>query len=320
MIPKYLWLKEKINENILSEKYPLGSKLPTEVQLAKEFSISRSTVRQALELLEQEGIISKHWGSGNIVISKSDSSKKRIVRVLIPNKDDEIFEQIVDDISSTLLKEGFQIELLETKGQFQLERQYLNEMLTDVYGGLIISPSHSSLPSTNSDILQFLLKRQTPVVFLGTSPANIYNPTVVSFDNYSKGYQMARELINSGHEKIGGIFLHDSAGSMHTSSGFLDAIRDANLQLCDSCFLWCNSIDPEGINTRSNGAINRFLKNAYNLVTAVYIDDDSINMDNSFPIIHCDLTPAKSLGKEAAKVLLEIKKNGNSKSITIPYK
>ena len=77
MVPKYIVLKEKINEDILSDIYPLDSKLPTEVELAKKYNVSRSTVRQALELLVNDGIISKRWGSGNTVISKSDSSKKK---------------------------------------------------------------------------------------------------------------------------------------------------------------------------------------------------------------------------------------------------
>ena len=75
---------QPVNEDILSGFYPLDSKLPTEVELAEKYKVSRSTVRQALELLVNDGIISKRWGSGNTVISKSDSSKKNTVMVLLP--------------------------------------------------------------------------------------------------------------------------------------------------------------------------------------------------------------------------------------------
>ncbi|MBR4708073.1 MAG: GntR family transcriptional regulator, partial [Pseudobutyrivibrio sp.] len=44
MIPKYISLKEQINQDILKNKYPVGAKLPTEVQLAEEYGVSRSTV------------------------------------------------------------------------------------------------------------------------------------------------------------------------------------------------------------------------------------------------------------------------------------
>ena len=97
MVPKYIILKEKINEDILSGVYPLDSKLPTEVELAEKYSVSRSTVRQALDLLVGEGIISKRWGSGNTVISKSNSSKKNTVMLIVP--DIKSVNTIIEDIS-----------------------------------------------------------------------------------------------------------------------------------------------------------------------------------------------------------------------------
>ncbi|QFJ54775.1 GntR family transcriptional regulator [Pseudobutyrivibrio xylanivorans] len=312
MIPKYISLKEKINEDILSEKYPIGSKLPTEIQLSEQYNVSRSTVRQTLEILENEGIISKRWGSGNTVIAKSDLSKKTIVRILIPDSNNGMYAAAIDDITSVLLKDGLQVELFETKGHFALEREYLKEMLKDMYGGLFILPVHSSIPSTNSDLLQILLKRQLPIIFLENADTRIYNPIIVNTDDYSKGYQMARSLINSGHKKLGGVFNHDSASSVNAFTGFVDAIRDANLEIIDECFLWVDSGDSR--------PINRFLKTAYNTVSSVYLDDVSRGTDGTFPVSTCTLALSKSLGKEAAKAFLALKKNGNSHSITIPYK
>jgi GntR family transcriptional regulator of arabinose operon len=319
MVPKYIYLKEKINEDILSGIYPLDSKLPTEVQLADTYKVSRSTVRQALELLVNEGIISKRWGSGNTVISKSNSSKKNTVMVLLPDSKGGNSSALLDDITSTLIKEGFSIEEHETANQLSLERAFLSDMLDEIYSGLIISPALSALPSTNSDLIHQLLKRQLPVVFIGSAPTGIYNATVVSLDNYDKGYQMARRFINSGHKSLGGIFLHDSADSVSTFSGYIDAIRDAGLSICDSCFLWCNSVDPQGINTRSASFVNKFLKHACETADIIYLDDESIGADQQFPIRTNSLEAGKSLGKEAAKALINQKKNGNAPGITIPF-
>ncbi len=320
MIPKYLLLKEKINTDILSNKYPIGSKLPTENELADIYNVSRSTVRQALDLLVIQGIISKKWGSGNTVMAKSDKSKSKTVMILMPNNKDPYYSELLSDISSTLLKNGMEIEFHETENQYQIERNYLSLVSNEMYGGLIIFLAHSSLPSTNADLIQLLLKRQLPIVFINSAPSNIYNPTVVSLDSYDKGYQVARSLINSGHKKLGGIFLQDREDSHLSFSGFIDAIRDANLDICDNCFLWCNYKDPQGVNVRSTAGINRFLKYAYDTVSAVYTDDPTIGNDGTFPIFTCPFTPNKSLGKECAQALLKIKKNGNSPSVTIPYK
>ena len=58
-------LKERIAENI----YEAGSVLPTEAELMKEFTVSRITVRQAMNRLLQEGYISRRRGSGTVVLS-----------------------------------------------------------------------------------------------------------------------------------------------------------------------------------------------------------------------------------------------------------
>ena len=320
MIPKYISLKNKINNDILENKYPIGSKLPTEVELAQEYNVSRSTVRQALELLVEQGIIDKRWGSGNTVIAKSDNSKIKTVMVLLPNNKNDFYSDLYADISSMLMKNGFEVEFHGTQNSYQLERQYLKLLINDIYAGLIIMMARSNFPSTNTDLLQMQCKRQLPIVFIDSAPQSIYNPIVISTDNYGRGYQMARQLINRGHEKLGGVFVNDSYSSIQAFSGFIDAIRDANLEITDNCFHFCNYHDPQGVNSRSNAAINRFLKNAYDLVSAVYVDDTTITGDGTFPIFTSNLVPSKSLGRECASAIIDIKKNGNSKSVTIPFK
>ncbi len=320
MIPKYIRLKEIINEKISKGVYPIGSKLPTEMQLAAEFNVSRSTVRQTLELLKDDGVISKHWGSGNTVLSKNNSVRKNVVKIILPEKFYPFADNLIEDIEAVLLKEGLKPDICETHNSVNSERAYLSEMLNDAYGGLIIIPTHSSISSTNADMLQLLLKRQVPIIFINSAPNVIYNPTIVAADNYTRGYHMARNFINEGHKKIGGIFLHDDVASTSAYSGFVDAIRDANLEIIDQCFLFVNSVDFSGMCTRTNDTINHFLKIAYQDASVIYMDDSSLYSEGSLPVYRSTLQPTKSFGKEAAKAFIELKKNGNSKSVTIPYK
>ena len=67
---KPLWsqLFEILNERIAENVYEAGSVLPTEAELMKEFSVSRITVRQAMNRLLQEGLISRRRGSGTVVL------------------------------------------------------------------------------------------------------------------------------------------------------------------------------------------------------------------------------------------------------------
>ncbi len=61
----YLQLKQNILDNIYTE----GELLPSENALAKEFDVSRETIRKALEYLSQDGLIQKKQGKGSIVLN-----------------------------------------------------------------------------------------------------------------------------------------------------------------------------------------------------------------------------------------------------------
>lgn len=58
---------ETLFARINSEEYPLDSRLPAERNLAAELGVARNTVREALDILEARGIISRRAGSGSFV-------------------------------------------------------------------------------------------------------------------------------------------------------------------------------------------------------------------------------------------------------------
>lgn len=58
---------ETLFARIHSEEYPLDARLPAERNLAAELGVARNTVREALDLLERRGIISRRAGSGSFV-------------------------------------------------------------------------------------------------------------------------------------------------------------------------------------------------------------------------------------------------------------
>lgn len=60
--PLYRELAQTLRAKIVSGELPAGALLPTEYQLAEEHRVSRSTVRLALKLLNNEGLISAGRG------------------------------------------------------------------------------------------------------------------------------------------------------------------------------------------------------------------------------------------------------------------
>ena len=67
---KYKQLFKQLEQDILGEKYQLGDFLPSEHQLMEIYQVSRDTVRKALALLQEEGLIKKVRGQGSKVVKQ----------------------------------------------------------------------------------------------------------------------------------------------------------------------------------------------------------------------------------------------------------
>lgn len=88
-IPFYKSMYQSIKDKIEKELYPVGMLLPTEEELQEEYSVSRTTVRRAIALLQADGLIRVRQGYGteivrskvsqclNTITSVSESLRKR---------------------------------------------------------------------------------------------------------------------------------------------------------------------------------------------------------------------------------------------------
>ncbi|MDY7080568.1 MAG: GntR family transcriptional regulator [Chloroflexota bacterium] len=69
-IPLYVQIRETIREQIKSGQVSIGEKLPSEEEIAGQFSVSRMTARRALDDLVQEGLVMRRQGVGTLVASR----------------------------------------------------------------------------------------------------------------------------------------------------------------------------------------------------------------------------------------------------------
>jgi GntR family transcriptional regulator len=74
-IPLHLQAEELLRTIIKDPQYADGKFLPNEVDLAKQLAISRTTLRQALNKLVYEGLLTRKKGVGTKVANASVSSK-----------------------------------------------------------------------------------------------------------------------------------------------------------------------------------------------------------------------------------------------------
>ena len=68
--PKYLRIHGDLRERITSGRWLAGTPLPSQRELAAQFGVSIMTLRQALQLLTDDGLIEARHGSGTYVAAR----------------------------------------------------------------------------------------------------------------------------------------------------------------------------------------------------------------------------------------------------------
>ena len=67
MVAKYQRVAETLTRGIQAGTFQPGERLPGEIDLARSFDVSRSTIRQALSSLQHAGLIETWSGAGSFV-------------------------------------------------------------------------------------------------------------------------------------------------------------------------------------------------------------------------------------------------------------
>ena len=83
-LSKYRDVYSDIKKNILTNHYRAGTQLPTQKYFAEKYEISRITLKKALNLLENEGLIYSKQGSGTFVRNRIDTPSEEMLPLDLP--------------------------------------------------------------------------------------------------------------------------------------------------------------------------------------------------------------------------------------------
>ncbi|MFC8689686.1 FadR/GntR family transcriptional regulator [Brevibacillus porteri] len=90
-------ISQKVSRELLqmieSGQFPVGSKLPTELELADRFGVSRVPIREALSILRAMGMVSSRQGGGTYV---EDVSSHKIYSFAIQHSDEESIKALFE--------------------------------------------------------------------------------------------------------------------------------------------------------------------------------------------------------------------------------
>lgn len=214
MATLYRQIYETVRTQIDSGHFSIGERLGTEKELAESYGVSTITIKRALDLLRDEGLVERVPRRGTFVKNRAASTNTNVkhakptIGCIVTNFDDTFGTPLLGGLLDTSAQTANLI-LRRSLGKPQLEESFITGLVDDGVQGIILEPtsSHWVAPS----ILK-LVTRQFPVVIVDRSLAGIPISTVAS-DNVEAGKTLTQHLLELGHQHIGWV---GSAGQVST--------------------------------------------------------------------------------------------------------
>ena len=265
---RYIKIVEVYREQILGGKLPAGTRLPTEFELAKEFNLSRGTVRQALNLLVEEGLLERVQGRGTFVSQSpivqtvpppaepAPSVEHRIGLVLILNqRSDQLNMDILIGVEQTVKSRNYQLSFAYTEENEQQLAVNIERLRADKAAGIIIFPISNI---THDNLLSQLQMDRMPIVLVDRYLADLDTDYVVA-NNRASAFRATEHLLFLGYARVGFAYAYPEA--ILTSSvrdrleGYRQALEEYEVPFDESLVL----VDKEQGNADSAKVYEKFL-------------------------------------------------------------
>ncbi len=226
--PKHRRISEELANAIMTGRYAVGARLPSEAQLVTAHRVSRPTVIRALKDLQVRGLIERRMGSGSFVRRPEPVQREaRQLGLLIPGWGrTEIFERICGELAGLarshdfgLLGGGSAHPRQDSDLSLEQARQICDQFIERRIEGVFFAPFEliPQRETANREIAERLRLAGIPVVLidrdLGPFPKRS-DFDLVGLDNMAAGYLLAEHFLKLGCERFAFIARPNSASTV----------------------------------------------------------------------------------------------------------
>lgn len=232
--PKYQGLARRLMEQIRDTRLQPGDRLGTEQELGRAYRVSRVTVRQALSLLQKEGVVSRKKRTGTLVRAVINdgmlSDWQKTVVVLCSNQmashleDYAAFTTILRSLETVLGSKGYRVQILGLGVDENLDQMRLRSLSRQSDVNAVCAIDLSLQPYLNH-------LPQVPIVSTRLSS----DPNLISVGpNWVEGARICVcHLLENGHRNIAMICGPglDPEIFARLSAGYREALTEAGEQV-----------------------------------------------------------------------------------------
>lgn len=259
-VSKHSKISSRLEIEIAAGKYAATTRLPSELQLVKQFGVSRPTVARALRDLEAKGLIERRAGSGTYIRSGQSqrSNPARVLGLLVPGlSTTEIFHIICGEIASLarvhdygLLWGGSTSPQQDADASLKHAEEICKQFVERKISGVFFAPAElqPKQEEANFKLAESLREAGIAVVLIDRdlTPFPMRSDfDLVGIDNVAAGYMIAEHLIKLGCRRILFVCRPLSAATVNAR---IAGIREALVQHgLEHDYQWVRQGDPKDL-------------------------------------------------------------------------
>ena len=220
---KYEQIYQSLLADIEAGTYPPGGAVPSELELARQWGVSRITSRKALALLAESGRVVRQRGKGTFVREAAPGKTvPRAVALIIDHFNASFGSDLLRAVERACGVRGVNLLLYCTYGSFEEENRALERALAAGAEGLMMMCAQGE--AYNDAVLKLAVGK-FPIVLVDRDLKGLGLPCVMT-DNAAAARALTEALLARGHRRL--CFV--THGLMGTSTvdarykGFCDAI------------------------------------------------------------------------------------------------
>ena len=202
-------------------------RLPSEDELCRTYSCSRQTVRSALDLMVDKGLIVKKRGSGSYISENATKSNK--IFLIVEDEDEYINPDFISSLRPELKKNRYDLTCISTGGSYDRERDALSKAISACPAAVIIEPICDIVPNHNKALIEALDNKEIPVIYLYTAYPFPKDAVCIREDDKDGIRTLVSYLKEKGHTDIACAFRIDDSRGLTRYKNFVDALHENGL-------------------------------------------------------------------------------------------
>lgn len=245
----YEQIVEDLRAKIVGGELRPGDKIDTQAELARKYDVSLITVKNALTMLVNEGLLLSRAGKGTFVLKtapvRANLGSHKTIGLVLQDLNHPYFTMIVQSIEARAYEMGFNV-LVSGSGDMIKEEKQIEKFRAIGVDGLVIASL--SLEYRATDNIRKLHAADFPYVMV----SYIHDPDFwyVGSDHELGGYLATEHLLKAGYRTVG--YVHMGGKNLLSEvrkNGYSRALMDLDIPY-ESDFIF--TLDPSRLGVGSD--------------------------------------------------------------------